>query len=209
MKSGKVAWECSHDLSACVEKEVLQDGGLIFQRLQRNPAGISITELGCGKGIPLCAALLALDRFGFTGSVNITLQDMDASTIESVTKPYVESVMNKLSAQFLGRVRVEFVVSRWDSLEISRNSQDVILSSECIYRDDLFPSHAEVIAKSLSPDGVALVAGKRYYFGCGGGTIDFSCYLNEHYPEFKVGSVSVFENGMSNTREILSVFKSY
>ncbi len=84
---------------------------------------------------------------------------------------------------------------------------DIILSSECIYRSDLFESHAKVIQRCLNEDGLCLIAAKRYYFGCGGGTIDFTDYLEHSDCQLKLELALVLENGKSNTREILEIFR--
>jgi len=208
MKSGQVAWECSHDLSACIQRELVREGGIASGIVEKNGSAVSILELGCGKGLPSLAFLCSLDRIGYSGSVYVLFQDKDASTIESVTKPHIESVLKGLSTSFRDRVRVTYVACTWESLDIESESQDVVLSSECIYRSDLFLSHASVLSRAMAPDGVALIAGKRYYFGCGGGTIEFSDFLSRSHPEWKVDLVETFEDGLSNTREILSVSKS-
>lgn len=205
-----MSWECAQDLAACVERQVSDEAGLFSPILKLDPPSISIAELGCGRGAPTCALLVALDRVGFPGAVSATFQDMDESTIESVTKPFVESELVKLSIAFRSRLTIKFKFSTWDALDIPRESQDIILSSECIYRGDLFASHAGVLTRALSPNGIAVIAGKRYYFGCGGGTIEFSEYLLSQSAErgWKIDLVSVFEDGMSNTREIISVSRS-
>ena len=144
---------------------------------------------------------------GYQGSVRVILQDMDAVTIESVTRTSAADSMRLLPSDAQSRVSFELVTSPWDEFQLSAGKADVILSSECIYREDLFASHAGVIARCLSQDGIAIVAAKRYYFGCGGGTIDFASFLENSSLGLKSELVQVFENGMSNTREILEVFR--
>ena len=129
---------------------------------------------------------------------------MDEETIESVTKPQVEKVVSTIPQPFRSRIDIRYIVSSWKSL--ADVQADIILSSECIYREDLFAAHAGVIERSLYPDGIALIAAKRYYFGCGGGTIEFSEFLSSK-TELKADLAEVFENGVSNTREILLVHR--
>jgi hypothetical protein len=102
---------------------------------------------------------------------------------------------------------VTYLAGSWDNLSgsLSPNTFDIILSSECIYREDLFESFTRMILNSISSGSVSLVAAKRYYFGCGGGTIGYCEYLSQNYPELQVELVHVVEDGMSNTREILSI----
>jgi hypothetical protein len=146
--------------------------------------------------------VLALN--GYEGSVTVHLQDMDEVTIESVTKPHVENVISTLPEPFGSRINIRYIVSSWEALDDVQ--ADIILSSECIYREDLFTAHAGVIERSLPPHGIALLAAKRYYFGCGGGTIEFSEFLASN-TELIADLAEVFENGVSNTREILLVHR--
>lgn len=169
--------------------------------IQSNPRNIQILELGCGQAIPTRSFVGELRRIDYSGNISATLQDLDTRTIENVTKPAMRD-----SSYRNERVHCEYVVRSWDKLIFSSSFQ-VILSSECVYREDLFESHANVIEQSLSKDGVCIVAGKRYYFGCGGGTMAFADYIGNHFPQFKVSLEETFENGMSNTREIISIVR--
>ena len=82
---------------------------------------------------------------------------------------------------------------------------DLILSAETAYREDTTRSLVECIARTLSATGEAVVATKRYYFGCGGGVAAL---------EAEVGRVAGLccevvwsaEDGRSNVRDILRVF---
>lgn len=166
---------------------------------------ISIAELGCGRALPSISLLSVLDLVGFRGRINLMLQDLGADTIDSVTRPSVEEGITRLSPDFRSRVFIEFVAGAWADMEILPNSFHIVLSSECIYREDLFDSHASIMNRMLAIDGVAILAAKRYYFGCGGGTIEFSEYLNKQFSDLQVDLESTFENGMSNTREIIGI----
>ena len=206
--SGRVTWECSHDLANYIQNQVRDSKSSLAGLVNSRPESVSVIELGCGQALPACALLQALDGCNYRGSVSICFQDLDAGTLESVTRPYTTGDIQGFSPDFSNRVSSQYLASSWEDMSIPSGSVDVILSSECIYREDLFASHAQAIDSSLSPIGIALVAGKRYYFGCGGGTIAFSDFLATHYPRLNVELVATFENGMSNTREILAISHS-
>eukprot|EP00953_Heterococcus_sp_UTEX-ZZ885_P026941 14509-Heterococcus_DN1.PRE.2 len=91
------------------------------------------------------------------------------------------------------------------------------------------PPHAQVytlIKQLLAPQGVALVAAKRYYFGCGGGCDYFKQLVNtntnvdcssttsgsnshsssgDNSSRLQCETVRVVDTGVANIREILRV----
>ena len=167
-------------------------------------------ELGCGVGDPLCSVITTLSDRGYSGTTNIVFQDYNTETIESVTKPNVEARFAELSLEARNRIRFSWLAGPWETLSLDEFPKfDLILSSECIYREDLFESFSSVVDNALSPNGVCYVAAKRYYFGCGGGTIEYSDYLSHTplYSSWHVEVAHIEENGASNTREILEIFR--
>ncbi|RQX72620.1 putative chromosome 1 ORF-a, related protein, partial [Toxoplasma gondii CAST] len=61
---------------------------------------------------------------------------------------------------------------------------DWILASECIYRPKLFETLRQLFKTRLKRgSGKAVVAGKRYYFGLGGGTLPFLHFLRKAESE--------------------------
>ena len=169
--------------------------------------------MGCGTGDPACSLVSSVLDNGFSRTINVVFQDYSQETIDSVTRPNVESKLGKLPDELKSLIKLHYVSSPWDSFSLEplelANVQ-VILSSECVYREDLFDSFSAVLDKALAPsNSVCYIAAKRYYFGCGGGTIAFSEYLSSHpvYCHWRVNVVHVEENGFSNTREILEIHK--
>ena len=144
----------------------------------------------------MCALVTALRRSGYSGKIDAWFSDMDILTINDVCIPFVKSALVAF------QVDTHFCAASWDDLNCGNAYFNVILSSECVYREDLFQSHSQCISRLLSKDGLAFVAAKRYYFGCGGGTIGFSDYCSSFMT---VDLVETFENGFSNTREILEL----
>ena len=169
---------------------------------------LRVVELGCGLGDPTCSLVSSVVRSGYAGKVVVVLQDYNQETIDSVTIPNVKSRLAALLPEERERIRVLFQACPWDQCELSQFH--VILSSECIYREDLFESFSGVLDKTLaSCNSVCYIAAKRYYFGCGGGTIEFSEFLSRTpaYSNWHVNVVHVEENGLSNTREILEIHR--
>ncbi|KAL7563623.1 hypothetical protein ACA910_013363 [Epithemia clementina (nom. ined.)] len=94
------------------------------------------------------------------------------------------------------------------------DSFDLILAAETLYTPESAQETCQLIAHLLKPEtGVAFVATKRYYFGVGGGSEAFlqaaaattrttNSGANE---ELQVDIVQVYDNGVSNIRELLRV----
>ena len=84
---------------------------------------------------------------------------------------------------------VEFYCGDWQTLPAAIAAKDahtsprydLILTSETLYNPNAYAKLLHVFESTLSfPDGVALVASKRYYFGCGGSTPDFIQFVHGH-----------------------------
>ena len=50
--------------------------------------------------------------------------------------------------------------------------------------------------------GLAIVSGKQYYFGVGGGMNDVVEYMRLHNARWKVGKVQQIVDGQSNVRSV-------
>ncbi|KAJ7294724.1 hypothetical protein O6H91_Y237700 [Diphasiastrum complanatum] len=83
---------------------------------------------------------------------------------------------------------------------------DIILMSETVYSLASLPRLYSLIKKCLRPYyGVVYVAGKKHYFGVGGGTRQFK-HLVEDDGIYGAHLVSDFADGCSNVREIWKFF---
>ena len=82
---------------------------------------------------------------------------------------------------------------------------DLILSAETAYREDTTRSLVECIARTLSATGEAVVATKRYYFGCGGGVAALENEIGR-IDRLCCEVVWSAEDGRSNVRDIVRVF---
>jgi hypothetical protein len=87
---------------------------------------------------------------------------------------------------------------------------DCILAAETTYSEKAAVETAQFLSKHLTPGtGIAYIATKRYYFGVGGGTSCFcDALLHNRQTEdsqFHVETLEVYDDGVSNIRELLLV----
>ena len=175
--SGQKIWECSYDL--CV----------MLQRLALDPS-CKVLELGCGHGLP---GLICL-----TKGCQVHFQDYSADTIEKFTKQTV--MLNAPS--HIGSC--SFSHGEWATFT-GHDLYDIILCCEGIYSTDHFAALKSVLLNHLRPGtGCAYFAGKKYYFGCGGGTMSFAGFVA---PEFQCEAVERIADGKSNIREIIKIVR--
>lgn len=173
--SGQKIWECSHDLC------------LMLQRVPLAPS-TRVLELGCGHGLP---GLICLSK-----GCQVHFQDYSHETIENVTRQTI--LLNQPSKL----ESCSFSSGEWSNFE-SDSLFDVILCCEGIYSTENFPALKRIIMKFLKPgNSSAYFAGKKYYFGCGGGTMSFGEFVA---PEFHCEAVEKIQDGKSNIREIIKV----
>jgi len=180
--SGIKVWECSKDLVTYLQNTdtVLKCGG----------GRRTVLELGSGHGLP---GLFCLKHF-----VEVTFHDYSASVLK-LTEANVNACQHRWNVN-LGASK--FVAGPWENLELGALTFDLILSSEGIYKEDSFSPLIRLLERYLAPNGVALFAAKRYYFGCGGGTQPFLQSL----PPTLVGQVAhIVEDKKSNIREIIAI----
>ena len=172
--SGLKVWESAHDL--CVYLDTIDWAPIS-----------SVLEIGCGHGLPGLVALLQ--------GKQVTFQDYDEATLTRTRETLLLNGGNLAKATF--------VASSWQNLLLDTKF-DLILCSEAVYDTEQFQVLSEIIAASLAPGGRGLVAGKLFYFGCGGGTLGFADFLGKA-GKFDVSSVKSIEDKQSNIREILQV----
>jgi hypothetical protein len=91
-----------------------------------------------------------------------------------------------------------------------------MLSADCLYTQGVTAKLCDMIRAHLRfPDGVALVAAKRYYFGTGGSVAHFKGLITEDSAaaaaaspparRLRADTVWLAEDGASNIREIVRV----
>ena len=178
-EGGRELWECAIDL---VE----------WLAAHRRPSG-TVLELGCGRGLP---GLWCLKR----GAQQVVFSDYDANVLERYTRCDAARVGGQC----------HFYAGDWRGLPAALSGDgfgkfELILSAETAYREDTTHSLVECVAKTLSISGEALVATKRYYFGCGGGVAALENEIGR-VDRLCCEVVWSAEDGRSNVRDILRVF---
>merc|ERR550534_2679667 len=175
--SGLKVWECSKDLVRYLRGR--RDFGQVL-------------ELGAGHGLPGLFCLHGVAE-------KVTFHDYSPDVLE-VTKANVQSCLERWDK----KVPCAFAWGPWESLGLG-DAFDLILSSEGVYKLESFPLLVAILEKHLKADGIALFAGKRYYFGCGGGT---EAFVRNLPPTLEAKVVEVIEDKRSNIREIVEIRKT-
>ena len=178
-EGGRELWECAIDL---VE----------WLAAHRRPSG-TVLELGCGRGLP---GLWCLKR----GAQQVVFSDYDADVLER----YTRLTRRASAAEAFFTPATGAGCPRRLSGD-GFGTFDLILSAETAYREDTTRSLVECIARTLSATGEAIVATKRYYFGCGGGVAALENEIGR-VDRLCCEVVWSAEDGRSNVRDILRVF---
>ena len=178
-EGGRELWECALDLVEWLAAK------------SRRPSG-TVLELGCGRGLP---GLWCLRRGN-----DVVFSDYDADVLERYTR--VDAARVGGQCHFYG--------GDWRGLPAALSADgfgkfDLLLSAETAYREDTTRSLVECIARTLSATGEAVVATKRYYFGCGGGVAALENEIGR-IDRLCCEVVWSAEDGRSNVRDILRVF---
>lgn len=102
--------------------------------------GLSLLELGCGLGLPSLAAA----RAGFT----VTATDYESAALEGVRYNATRNGLETVTARELD----------WRKLPDDLGRFDRVVAADVLYESHHPAALADVIARALKPDGVALVA---------------------------------------------------
>ncbi|GMH79046.1 hypothetical protein TrLO_g7735 [Triparma laevis f. longispina] len=149
--------------------------------------GGTILELGCGTSLP---TLYLLQK---NPTSTATVIDYNLPVIQTTTFPNFHT--NRLSSH------VKFYSGDWNGLtDVGVGEFDVVIASETVYTVEKTQESLELVRRHLKKGGVGYVAGKRFYFGCGGGMGLFKELIDGEEFEWEVKE---FDNGKSNVRDIV------
>lgn len=196
-EGGDSLWECSMDLLVTLDE---------YRDIYISDS-TTICELGCGHGLPGIYALLIDDN------IKLLFQDLNASVLETTTIPNVLMTVKQnkgltdTETVELVRRRCRFIAGDWSNPSLIKaiGKQDLIISSEGIYRPDSFDPFCSIIDRCMSKH--AIVVAKRFYFGIGGGTLPFTSFIEAGAFQLKINIIKEINNGRSNIRDILLINK--
>ena len=187
-QSGMKIWESSCDLVAYMQNLKTTNNWSVTTK---------VLEIGCGHGLPGIFTLLS--------GASVHLQDYSKNTLQQYTSANI--ALNQGLAKNDKKLQdVTFWSGEWKNVCVKMLEEglkfDVILCAECIYNEEQYAEILYLLEKLLAKKGFALVAGKRFYFGCSGGTAGFLDAVSEPLCGEEIW---VSEDGMSNVREILKI----
>lgn len=218
-EGGLKLWEGSLDLVKELRLEIRK--GLL------SLSGKRVLELGCGHGLP--GIYMCLE-----GASVVHFQDFNAEVLQCLTipnlranfeeEPHLSIAMNGTEENIQDKVR--FFSGDWaevhqilphasesnyhtssdsSSEQSSCGGYDIILMAETVYSISSLQTLYELSKKCLSrPHGVIYLAGKKHYFGVGGGTRRFLSIV-EKEGVMATSLVAEVADGSSNVREIRDI----
>ncbi|PKA50938.1 hypothetical protein AXF42_Ash007594 [Apostasia shenzhenica] len=216
-EGGLKLWEGSIDLVKTLLTEI-RNGQLTFKSKR-------ILELGCGHALPGIFARLegatTVHFQDFNAEVLrfLTIPNVKLNLLKALQQSQAPGDNTKVNV--LPDVR--FFAGDWSEIhhlllhdcddvqpieagsdigDDACNGYDVILMAETVYEVSSLQSLYELIKKCLRrPNGVIYMAGKKHYFGVGGGTRQF-VHLIEEDGKYVPLLLSEVADGSSNVREV-------
>ncbi|XP_022138235.1 histidine protein methyltransferase 1 homolog [Momordica charantia] len=205
-EGGLKLWEGALDLVKALCGEV-ENGHLSF-------AGKRVLEIGCGHGLPGIYACLE-------DAAAVHFQDFNAEVLRCLTIPNVTANLSKMAAESEARSEVRYFAGDWSEMhkilpfapdnvvKLSGSCDpgqvsgyDIVLMAETVYSLSTLKTLYKLITQCLSrPHGVVYLAGKKHYFGVGGGTRRFLSVL-EKEGEMVSKLIAEVADGSSNVREV-------
>ena len=179
-EGGFKLWEASIDLSEYL--------------LKTNTRAENVLELGCGAGLPSLTLVAA------NPSTSVTFADLNTEVLMKTTIPNV--VLNLgVDVAF---ERHAFVAGDWSVAFLGAEARkfELVLMSETLYFEDAHDVLLQLLKRVVAPNGICLIASKRFYFGCGGGVSTFQKVV-EADGHFVMTIVKTVADGVSNVRDVV------
>lgn len=205
-EGGLKLWEGSLDLVRALNSEV-REGRLVLK-------GKKVLELGCGHGLPGIFSSIE-------GAAIVHFQDFNAEVLRCLTIPNVKANLARESDKTKANIssNIRFFSGDWSDVhqlllsehsgdlqkataDSSSDGYDIILMAETVYELSSLQSLYDLLKKCLfRPSGVVYMAGKKHYFGVGGGTRQFLRVVEED-GVMEACLVAEVADGSSNVREV-------
>ncbi|KAG1367744.1 histidine protein methyltransferase 1 [Cocos nucifera] len=216
-EGGLKLWEGSVDLVKTLCSEV-REGRLMLK-------GTRVLELGCGHGLPGIfaglegAAVIHFQDFNAEVLKHLTIPNVKVNLMKKLSQQHL-LITNKTDMSISPDVR--FFAGDWseihqllqcglnvDQQKVTDDSEqkecdgyDMILMAETVYSLSSLHGLYGLIKKCLCrPSGVIYMAGKKHYFGVGGGTRQF-LHLVKEDGIMEACLLAEVADGSSNVREV-------
>ncbi|XP_062989492.1 histidine protein methyltransferase 1 homolog [Elgaria multicarinata webbii] len=201
-EGGLKIWECTFDLMDYLSESKIQFAHKL------------VLDLGCGAGLLGIVALKGKAE-------EVHFQDYNSSVIEEITLPNVlincahDDDVEGITESPPKRCRKEnftqdllskcrFFSGEWSKFTkflLNSNNPlakyDLILTSETIYNPDYYEALHDTLSSLLAINGCVYLASKAHYFGCGGGVLLFTKFIEEK-KVFKCRMVKVIDKGLKH-----------
>ncbi|GBG27603.1 Histidine protein methyltransferase 1-like [Hondaea fermentalgiana] len=194
-EGGLKLWECTLDLLRFMSTNTEQWVA----------PGKLVLDLGCGQGLLGCWALQK--------GCNVDFQDLNREVLEKQTLANAARNAGRSPRDLVDAGAVRLLAGDWRSFLAQHThgssllrAVDLVVSSETVYSDEMYPALHEVLIRVLRPDrqSVALLAAKRFYFGVGGGSESFARFCSAR-GQLHCERVHAVSDGRSNVRDILKI----
>ncbi|WOL02981.1 hypothetical protein Cni_G11701 [Canna indica] len=217
-EGGLKLWEGSIDLVKRLQSEV-QEGQLLLR-------GKRVLELGCGHGLPgIFAGLVGAGAIHFQDFNAEVLRSLTIPNVKVNLEKHLNQQLSLLTDNNSISISpdVRFFAGDWNEVhqilpygcntvdqketnvsleDKSLDGYDVILMAETVYALSSLHSLYGLIKRSMHhPSGVIYMAGKKHYFGVGGGTRQF-VNLVEEDGLMRACLLAGVADGSSNVREV-------
>ncbi|XP_053106721.1 histidine protein methyltransferase 1 homolog [Hemicordylus capensis] len=199
-EGGLKIWECTYDLM-----DYLSEADIQF-------AHKLVLDLGCGAGLLGIVALKG-------NAEGVHFQDFNSTVIEEITLPTIlvncahqdddikgftePCLKRRKKGDFTQDLlpKCKFFSGEWSEFSqlLSSNKPftkyDLILTSETIYNPNYYEALHDTLSRLLETNGYVYLASKAHYFGCGGGVLLFTEFI-EKKNVFKSRIVKVIDKGL-------------
>ena len=169
-EGGLKVWECAVALAAMA-------GPAAAAWKSEHGSDPRVLELGCGHALAAAAALKTAGCAAYCG-----LADYNSEVVRGVSAVNVCENVGDVAAAVRD---MRLYAGDWHDVAVLLRARtetyDLILCSDTVYREELIAPLLEAVEAALGPQGVCLCAGRRYYFGCGGGTASLCAMIDKYY----------------------------